>query len=38
VVDKNGKWYIYDINALSILRASFKDEYGIDGGEYWVIF
>lgn len=31
VVDKNGKWYIYDINALSILRASFKEEYGIDG-------
>lgn len=31
VVDKNGKWYIYDINALSILRASFKEQYGIDG-------
>lgn len=31
VVDEYGKWYIYDINALSILRASFKDQYGIDG-------
>lgn len=31
VVDKQGQWYIYDINALSILRASFKEEYGIDG-------
>lgn len=29
--DKNGRWYIYDINPLSILRSSFKDEYGIDG-------
>jgi hypothetical protein len=31
VVDDRGQWYIYDINALSILRASFKEEYGIDG-------
>ncbi|HEX7042447.1 MAG TPA: hypothetical protein VF189_04310 [Patescibacteria group bacterium] len=31
VVDKNGNWYVYDINALSILRATFKEEYGIDG-------
>jgi hypothetical protein len=31
VVDKDGNWYIYDINALSILRASFKEQYGIDG-------
>jgi biotin carboxylase len=31
VVDQKGQWYIYDINALSILRASFKEEYGIDG-------
>lgn len=31
VVDKQGQWYVYDINALSILRASFKEEYGIDG-------
>jgi hypothetical protein len=31
VVDQAGQWYIYDINALSILRASFKEEYGIDG-------
>lgn len=31
VVGEDGKWYIYDINALSILRASFKEEYGIDG-------
>lgn len=30
VVGEDGKWYIYDINALSILRASFKEEYGID--------
>ena len=30
VIDKKGKWYVYDINALSILRASFKEEYGID--------
>mgnify|MGYP001402457889 CR=1 FL=1 len=30
VTDKSGKWYIYDINALSILRSSFKDDYGID--------
>jgi hypothetical protein len=31
VVDHTGQWYIYDINALSILRASFKEEYSIDG-------
>ena len=31
VVGEDGKWYIYDINALSILRASFKEDYGIDG-------
>jgi D-alanine-D-alanine ligase-like ATP-grasp enzyme len=31
VVDHKGQWYIYDINALSILRATFKEEYGIDG-------
>ena len=31
VVDKQGQWYIYDINALSVLSASFKQEYGIDG-------
>lgn len=31
VVGSDGKWYIYDINALSILRGSFKEEYGIDG-------
>src|SRR2546429_3360971 len=31
VIDKQGQWYIYDINALSILRATFKEEYGIDG-------
>lgn len=30
VVDSKGQWYIYDINALSILRSSFKEEYGID--------
>jgi len=30
VVNKKGDWYIYDINALSILRSSFKEEYGID--------
>lgn len=30
VVDKDDNWYIYDINALSILRSSFKEEYGID--------
>ena len=30
-VGEDGQWYIYDINPLSILRASFKDEYGIDG-------
>src|SRR5579885_787817 len=33
VVDEKGNWYIYDINALSILRSSFKEEYGIDGWE-----
>lgn len=31
VVDAKGNWHIYDINALSILRASFKEQYGIDG-------
>jgi hypothetical protein len=31
VTGANGDWYIYDINALSILRSSFKEEYGIDG-------
>lgn len=31
VVDEKGKWYVYDINPLSILRSSFKKEYGIDG-------
>lgn len=31
VVGENGEWYIYDINALSILRASFKEDYNIDG-------
>lgn len=31
VVDRKGKWYIYDINALSILRGTLKEEYGIDG-------
>jgi hypothetical protein len=30
-VGEDGQWYIYDINPLSILRASFKEEYGIDG-------
>ena len=30
-VGQDGKWYIYDINPLSILRASFKEEYGVDG-------
>ena len=30
-VGKDGQWYIYDINPLSILRASFKEEYGVDG-------
>lgn len=30
-IDKNGDWFVYDINALSILRSSFKAEYGIDG-------
>ena len=30
-VGQDGQWYIYDINPLSILRASFKEEYGIDG-------
>ena len=31
VVGEDGQWYIYDINPLSILRSSFKEEYGIDG-------
>ena len=31
VIGNDGKWYIYDINPLSILRTSFKKEYGIDG-------
>lgn len=31
LVDKKGDWFVYDINALSILRASFKEEYGVDG-------
>ena len=31
VVGEDGQWYIYDINPLSILRTSFKEEYGIDG-------
>ena len=31
VVGEDGRWYIYDINPLSILRASFKKDYGIDG-------
>lgn len=31
VVGTDGQWYIYDINALSILRSSFKEEYNIDG-------
>lgn len=31
LVDSKGDWFVYDINALSILRASFKEEYGIDG-------
>ncbi len=30
-IGRNGQWYIYDINPLSILRASFKEEYGVDG-------
>lgn len=30
VVNQKGDWFIYDINALSILRSSFKEEYGID--------
>jgi len=30
-VGQDGQWYIYDINPLSILRASFKEEYGVDG-------
>lgn len=40
VVGSDGQWYIYDINALSILRSSFKEEYGIDGwgllAEYFI--
>ena len=31
IVGTKGQWYIYDLNALSILRATFKEEYGIDG-------
>ena len=31
VVGEDNQWYIYDINPLSILRASFKEEYGVDG-------
>ena len=31
VVGEDGQWYIYDINPLSILRSSFKEEYDIDG-------
>ena len=31
VVGEDGQWYIYDINPLSILRASFKKDYGVDG-------
>lgn len=31
VIDKNDNWFIYDVNALSILRSSFKEEHGIDG-------
>ncbi len=31
VVDSKNDWFIYDVNALSILRSSFKQEYGIDG-------
>jgi hypothetical protein len=31
LVDQKGDWFVYDINALSILRSSFKQEYGIDG-------
>lgn len=30
LVDAADNWFIYDINALSILRSSFKEEYGID--------
>jgi biotin carboxylase len=30
-VGQDGQWYIYDINPLSILRASFKADYGVDG-------
>ncbi|MDE2026356.1 MAG: hypothetical protein KGJ07_07720 [Patescibacteria group bacterium] len=30
MVGQDEQWYIYDINALSILRSSFKEEYGID--------
>ena len=29
-VGEDGQGYIYDINPLSILRASFKEEYCID--------
>ena len=31
IVGRDRQWYIYDINPLSILRASFKEEYGVDG-------
>ena len=31
VVGEDGQWYIYDINPLSILRTSFKKDYGVDG-------
>ena len=30
-VGADGQWDIYDINPLSILRASFKKDYGVDG-------
>ena len=30
-VGEDGQWYIYDINPLSILRASFKKDYSVDG-------
>ena len=31
LVGEDGQWYIYDINPLSILRTSFKKDYGVDG-------
>lgn len=31
VVGQDGQYYVYDINALSILRSSFKEQYNIDG-------